>query len=263
MNKVLVVVDMQNDFIDGSLANPMAQVIVNDVAKYVASFDGLIVFTRDTHEENYLETREGKNLPVPHCIALTDGWQINKEIYAAAENNPKAKILRVNKPTFSAGTQLYAAIKTECESPDEIQICGTCTDICVVSNALSLVGSFQEANIVVLADLCAGLTKEKHYAALEVMRSCQISAIYTHAGLKDFVTQCLPSDFFDENGTLSKHVASDIGYDIKSDIEASRFNPLSAYGNYDYEVAFDEWYDLFVWDEIIPILVELGAIDEE
>lgn len=76
MNKVLVVVDMQNDFIDGSLANPMAQVIVNDVAKYVASFDGLIVFTRDTHEENYLETREGKNLPVPHCIALTDGCDV-------------------------------------------------------------------------------------------------------------------------------------------------------------------------------------------
>lgn len=261
--KVLVVVDMQNDFIDGSLANPMAQEIVHDVAKYVALFDGLIVFTRDTHEENYLETREGKNLPVPHCIALTDGWQINKEIYAAAENNPKAKILRVNKPTFSASTQLYVAIKTECESPDEIQICGTCTDICVISNALSLVSSFQEANVVVLADLCAGLTKEKHSAAIEVMRSCQISPIYTYVGLKDFVRRCLPREYFDKNGTLTKHVASDVGYDIKQDIEKSRFNPMSAYGDYDYNMAFDEWYDLFLWDEIVPILIELGAISEE
>lgn len=175
--KVLVVVDMQNDFIDGSLANPMAQTIVHKVAKYVSTFKGLIVFTRDTHDEDYLNTREGKHLPVPHCIALTDGWQINEKIYEAAENNPNAEILRVNKSTFSAGSPLYAAIKTKCEFPDEIQICGTCTDICVVSNALSLVGSFVKANIVVLADLCAGLTKEKHEAALEVMRSCQIEVI--------------------------------------------------------------------------------------
>lgn len=177
MNKVLVVVDMQNDFIDGSLANPMAQAIVHKVANYVSTFEGLIVFTRDTHDEAYLNTREGENLPVPHCIAMTDGWNINQEIYEAAENNPKSKILKVNKPTFSAGTQLAVAIKTECEFPDEIQICGTCTDICVVSNALSLVGAFDRANIVALANLCAGLTKEKHEAALEVMRSCQIEVI--------------------------------------------------------------------------------------
>lgn len=177
MDKVLVIVDMQNDFIDGALANPMAQAIVNDVANYVSTFDGLIVFTRDTHEEDYLDTREGKNLPIPHCIAMTDGWSINKKIYEAAEKNTKAKILKVNKPTFSAGTQLYVAIKTVYEFPEEIQICGTCTDICVVSNALALVGMFDKANIVALADLCAGLTKEKHEAALEVMRSCQIKVI--------------------------------------------------------------------------------------
>ncbi len=257
MNKVLVVVDMQNDFIDGSLANPMAQAIVHDVAKYVASFDGLIVFTRDTHEENYLETREGKHLPVPHCIALTDGWQINKEIYAAAENNPKAKILRVNKPTFSAGTQLYVALKTECESPDEIQVCGTCTDICVVSNALSLVGLFQEANIVALADLCAGLTKEKHEAALEVMRSCQIEIKNSYVGLENFINEWAKQNhYFNEQGNLSEHVVYDVGYDLKPDIEQSEFNQSS-------QGDFDGWYDLFLEDVIIPILTKLGAVNED
>lgn len=183
MNKVLVVVDMQNDFIDGSLANPTAQTIVPKIVDYVSAFKGLIVFTRDTHEEDYLKTREGKNLPVPHCIALTDGWDINQEIYKAAEHNPNAQILKVNKPTFSAGTQLAVAIKTKCESPEEIQVCGTCTDICVVSNALALVGLFDKANIVTLADLCAGLTKEKHEAALEVMRSCQIKVVNSNENI--------------------------------------------------------------------------------
>lgn len=172
--KVLVVVDMQNDFIDGSLANPMAQAIVQKVANYVSTFEGLIVFTRDTHYDDYLNTREGKKLPIPHCIKLTDGWNINKDIYKVALKNRKAKVVNIDKSTFSAGTQLAVAIKSECEFPDEIQICGTCTDICVVSNALALVTLFDEANIVVLADLCAGVTKEKHEAALEVMRSCQI-----------------------------------------------------------------------------------------
>lgn len=177
MNKVLIVVDMQNDFIDGALANPMAQAIVHDVANYVSTFEGLTLFTRDTHDANYLKTREGKNLPIPHCMELTDGWKINNEIYLAAKNNVKSKILIIEKSKFSAETQLYLAIKAVCDSPGEIQVCGTCTDICVISNVLSLVSIFPDANIVVLEDLCAGLTKEKHEAALEVMRSCQVNII--------------------------------------------------------------------------------------
>lgn len=176
-NNVLVAVDMQNDFIDGSLANPLAQAIVKKVAKYVAKFEGLIVFTRDTHNKDYLETREGKHLPVPHCIAQTDGWNINSEIYKAADNNKKARVIIVNKSTFGAGTSLYVGIKTIFEKPDEIQFCGTCTDICVVSNVLGTIGNFKEAKITVLKDLCAGLTKEKHKAAIEVMQSCQVEVI--------------------------------------------------------------------------------------
>jgi nicotinamidase-related amidase len=176
-NKVLVVVDMQNDFIDGALANPLAQKIVDKVAKYISKFEGLIVFTRDTHQKDYLETREGKHLPVPHCIAMTNGWQINSKIFKAAEDNKKARVIVVNKSTFSAGTSLYVGIKTVFEYPNEIEVCGTCTDICVVSNALSLIGSFKEARISVLEKLCAGLTKEKHKAAIEVMRSCQIEVV--------------------------------------------------------------------------------------
>lgn len=255
--KVLVVVDMQNDFIDGSLANPMAQAIVNKVANYVSNFEGLIVFTRDTHEEDYLDTREGKNLPVPHCIALTEGWNINTEIYAAAERNPKATILKVNKPTFSAGTPLYVAIKTKCEFPEEIQLCGTCTDICVVSNALNLVTLFSKANILVLADLCAGLTKEKHDAALEVMRSCQITVINSNDELRAFVhSWAQEHGYFNNEGTLSDCTLYDVGYDLKPDIEASKFNEAT-------KDAFDEWYDIFLEDELVPILLELGAVSED
>lgn len=174
---VLVVVDMQNDFIDGSLANPLAQAIVKKVAKYVAKFEGLIVFTRDTHNKDYLETREGKHLPIPHCIAQTDGWNINNEIYKAADNNKKARVIIVNKSTFGAGTSLYTGIKTIYENPDEIQFCGTCTDICVVSNVLATISNFKKAKITVLQDLCAGLTKEKHKAAIEVMKSCQVEVV--------------------------------------------------------------------------------------
>lgn len=255
--KVLVVVDMQNDFIDGSLANPLAQSIVHKVANYVATFNGLIVFTRDTHDEDYLSTREGKNLPIPHCIALTDGWDINQEIYKAAEHNPNVQILKVNKPTFSAGTQLAVAIKTKCESPEEIQVCGTCTDICVVSNTLALVGMFDKATIIALADLCAGLTKEKHEAALEVMRSCQIKVINSNDGLREFVRNWVKTyNYLNADGTLSDYVASDVGYDLKPDIEESRFNQAA-------KDDFDDWYDIFLDDEIIPILVELGAISED
>lgn len=177
-HKVLVVVDMQNDFIDGSLKNVAAQAIVPKIADYVSSFKGLIVFTRDTHRENYLETREGKHLPIPHCIVKTEGWQINKEILDAARSNGQARVMIVDKATFSAGTSLSRTIKMACgEYVESIEFCGTCTDICVISNALAMIGEFTASDIIVHKDLCAGLTKEKHNAALEIMRSCQIEVI--------------------------------------------------------------------------------------
>lgn len=176
-NKVLIVVDMQNDFIDGALANPSAQAIVTKVAKYVSKFEGLIVFTRDTHHDNYLSTREGKYLPIPHCIHQTAGWQINEKIYKAASDNKKARVVVLDKTHFSAGNSITVAIRTIYSDVAEIELCGTCTDICVVSNALNISTCFRDAKITVHKDLCAGLTKEKHEAALEVMRSCQIEVV--------------------------------------------------------------------------------------
>ena len=177
-NKVLVAVDMQNDFIDGPLSNKAAQDIVPKIAKYISKFEGLVVFTRDTHGLNYLDTREGKHLPIPHCIAQTQGWQVNAEILKAAKDNRKVRTIFVDKQTFSAGTSLFTAIYSIYgKDIESIELCGTCTDICVISNALSLIGSFRTGEIIVHESLCAGLTEEKHKAALEVMRSCQIEVV--------------------------------------------------------------------------------------
>ncbi len=176
--KVLVVVDMQNDFIDGALANEAAQAIVPKIADYISRFKGLVVFTRDTHHKNYLDTREGKHLPIPHCIARTQGWQVNAEILKAAQDNPKVCTIFVDKQSFSAGTDLFRAISNRWgEDIESIELCGTCTDICVISNALELIGDFRDGEIIVHESMCAGLTKEKHEAALEVMRSCQIGVV--------------------------------------------------------------------------------------
>lgn len=174
--KVLVVVDMQNDFIDGALSNTDAQAIVKDIAQLVSSWQGLIVFTRDTHDSHYLNTQEGKYLPVPHCIKDTNGWQINQQIFDSANNNVNAQIVVVDKPTFGAGNLLYDAITKYCV-PQEIVFCGTCTDICVVSNVLAIKALLPETPVKVLAHYCAGVTKQKHNAALEVMQSCQAQII--------------------------------------------------------------------------------------
>ena len=179
MNKVLVVVDMQNDFIDGALANKSAQKIVSKMASFVSSWNGTIVFTRDTHNNDYLNTMEGKYLPVPHCLENTEGWQINKTILDAATKNKKARFIFLNKTAFGAANSLATCIRSvhEEETIDEIVMCGTCTDICVVSNALGIKSILTETPIKVLASLCAGLTPAKHKAALEVMRSCQIEVL--------------------------------------------------------------------------------------
>lgn len=165
MKKVLIVIDMQKDFVDGSLANQAAQEIVTPIAEYIRAFDGKVIATRDTHETEYLTTAEGKRLPVEHCIKGTDGWKIMDEIAAALQER-NAVIL--DKPTFG---YLGWGILGEY---DEAVLIGTCTDICVVSNALILKAMFPDLNVKVVGNLCAGTTKENHSAALQVMRCCQV-----------------------------------------------------------------------------------------
>ena len=172
MKKVLVVVDMQKDFVDGALGTAEAVGIVDNVVKKIESTDGDIIVTYDTHHENYMETREGKNLPVPHCIRGTEGWQLDKKVQAAVE---KKGFIAIEKPTFGS-TELPEYIKKN-YNPDEIEIelIGLCTDICVVSNALLVKANFLETTVSVDASCCAGVTVESHNAALTTMKMCQIN----------------------------------------------------------------------------------------
>lgn len=164
--KTLIVVDMQNDFIDGALGTKEAQAIVPNVKKKIKEYKSRgdeIIFTRDTHEANYLDTNEGKHLPVEHCIYGTHGWEIANGL--EVEN-----CWYVNKPTFGW---------THWNKHDfnEVEIIGLCTDICIVSNALILKAMFPEINITVDASCCAGVTPESHNAALTTMKMCQINVI--------------------------------------------------------------------------------------
>ena len=174
--KILIVVDMQHDFIDGSLANTAAQKIIPNIAKKIQDFDGdLIVFTRDTHSENYLETSEGKLLPIKHCIENTEGWQIHPDLIKVADSHTKPFYV-IDKPTF--GYKDWSVFFSRHNiTPTEIEIIGVCTDICIISNTLILKAVYPDANFTIDASCCAGLTKEKHQAALDVMGSCQVNVI--------------------------------------------------------------------------------------
>ena len=174
--KYLIIVDMQNDFISGSLANEAAQRIVKPLANYIKEFQGTMIFTRDTHSEDYLDTYEGKNLPVKHCIMDTDGWQINDELLDAVISKEKHAYV-FDKPTFGYASRLANFIKQFDQYPTSIEFTGTCTDICVISNVLGLKEFFPEIDIIVHSNLCAGLSEEKHNAALEVMKSCQVKVL--------------------------------------------------------------------------------------
>ncbi len=176
MKDILIVIDMQKDFTTGALANPDAVAIIEGIKERIASFTGRVIFTRDTHGENYLSTMEGKHLPVPHCIEGTAGHEIEPVLFAAAKENPNVTVEVLDKPSFGAGTRLYEKI-CEGEGAEKIFFCGTCTDICVVSNALILKSLLPETPMAVYGDLCAGLTREKHEAALSVMQSCQIEIL--------------------------------------------------------------------------------------
>ena len=170
MRKILIVIDMQNDFIDAALGTKEAVSIVEAVKDKIRSYaPENVITTMDTHGENYMETQEGKYLPVPHCIKGSEGWKIRSDIAALLEG---AKIYE--KPTF--GSTALAADLKELSGREEIELelVGLCTDICVASNALLLKAFMPEVKISVDASCCAGVTPEKHLAALETMRSCQI-----------------------------------------------------------------------------------------
>lgn len=167
--KILVVVDMQLDFITGSLGSEAAKSIVQNVVDKVKNFNGRVIFTRDTHYENYLNTQEGGKLPVAHCIKNTEGWQICDEL------KPYATEV-IDKETFGS-IDLPQTIKNLENSIDEIEICGLCTDICVISNAMILKAAFPEVNIIVDSSCCAGVTTESHNTALEAMKAVQIEIL--------------------------------------------------------------------------------------
>lgn len=177
--KLLVVVDMQNDFVDGSLGTPEAQAIVPNVVKKIKEWDGDIISTFDHHEYNYMDTNEGRHLPVVHCIGGTVGYQQNKEVAKALleksdNKQPNTSILRVDKPTFGS-TVLPEMIRGK--DVDYIELVGLCTDICVVSNALILKANYPEITIAVDPSCCAGVTPETHQAALTTMKMCQIEMV--------------------------------------------------------------------------------------
>ena len=174
MKKILIVVDMQKDFVDGALGSKEAVAIVDNAVKKIEKFDGDIIVTYDTHYENYSETQEGRNLPGPHCIKGTDGWKLDSKVQAALEGKDYNA---VEKPTFGS-TVLIEYIKENYNTDEiEIELIGLCTDICVVSNALLMKANFPEIKISVDAGCCAGVTPDSHNAALTTMKMCQIYII--------------------------------------------------------------------------------------
>ncbi len=169
----LIVVDMQNDFIDGSLGTPEAVAVVPSVLEKIKNFSGEVIFTRDTHTADYLSTREGKNLPVEHCIKGTHGWKIRAELDELRTTSP------VDKPTFGS-VELVRRLKDYDENTEKISgvtLVGLCTDICVISNAMLIKAFMPETDITVDASCCAGVTPESHLRALESMKSCQINIV--------------------------------------------------------------------------------------
>ena len=174
-NDYLLVIDMQNDFVDGALGTPEAEAIVSAVAARARSFAGTVVFTRDTHGEDYLQTQEGKNLPVPHCVEGTPGWEL---VPALAEAQKALDAPVFDKPTFGSTELASWLVARDAERPiSSIELCGLCTDICVVSNALLVKASLPEVPVRVRASLCAGVTPASHEAALDTMRSCQVEVL--------------------------------------------------------------------------------------
>ena len=169
MQRILIVVDMQNDFIDGALGTAEAVAIVGKVKAKIEGFDGKVIFTRDTHFADYLTTQEGKNLPVEHCIKDSYGWQIRKEL------DVLRKTQAIDKPAFGSA-ELGEILKAEngSEEIESITLIGLCTDICVISNAMLIKAFLPEVKVKVDATCCAGVTPDSHKTALSAMKMCQI-----------------------------------------------------------------------------------------
>lgn len=187
--KVLVIVDMQNDFINGSLGTAEAQSIISNVCNLIKNYADektMIVFTQDTHDSNYLNTLEGKNLPVAHCIYESLGWEINKEVYQSFLDN-KEKYSSLNphgdycilKSTFGSTSlqNLLFKIDDEIEPIEDITLAGVCTGICVLSNAILAKASLPEVPVNVVENCCACVSPESHKTALDAMKLCQINVI--------------------------------------------------------------------------------------
>lgn len=181
MKKILVIVDMQNDFVDENvLGNKECNAVIPKIVEKLNSDkykDCIIIATRDTHNENYLETQEGKNLPVVHCIKNTEGWEIVEPIKEILENK---NAIIVNKPTFGSFDLVEKIRHLEninLEDEYEFELCGVCTGICVISNAMLLKAAFTEAKITIDSNCCACVTPESHNNALEAMKMCQINII--------------------------------------------------------------------------------------
>lgn len=173
MQNILIVVDMQNDFISGALGTPEAVAILPRVETKIKSFDGKVIFTRDTHTEDYLNTAEGKNLPVAHCIRQTSGWQIADSLLPFAKD-----ALVIDKPTFGSLTLAEYLTKENAQNPiANITLIGLCTDICVISNAMLIKAALPEVPLFVDASCCAGVTPESHSRALAAMQVCQIQVL--------------------------------------------------------------------------------------
>ena len=170
MQNILIVVDMQVDFICGALGTKEACEIVSRVKEKIGNFDGKVIYTRDTHEADYMETREGKYLPIPHCIRGTDGWQLHPELRSLRAD------LVVDKPTFGSLRLVENLLAMHEKDPlASVTLIGLCTDICVISNAMLIKAALPEVDIVVDADCCAGVTPQSHETALSAMKACQIT----------------------------------------------------------------------------------------
>lgn len=169
MQDILIVVDMQNDFIDGALGTAEAVAIVPKVAEKVRDFKGTVIFTRDTHGESYMQTQEGRNLPVPHCIKGSRGW----EVCPALE--PLRTGLTIDKPTFGSAELGKVLLELDTKEPvGSITLVGLCTDICVISNAMIAKAFLPEVPVTVDAACCAGVTPESHRNSLSAMKMCQV-----------------------------------------------------------------------------------------
>ena len=183
MYGVLIIIDLQNDFISGSLGTPEASRIVDYVTERIArSKDELILFTQDTHQADYLRTPEGRKLPVEHCLEGTDGWAIHPKILQAWRDNrhtvalPDLKDPIFKKPVFGS-TALVDFLQARRGEINEIEVLGLCTDICVISNAIMIKNTLPEIKISVNKNGCAGVTPKSHQEALNVMSMCQIEVI--------------------------------------------------------------------------------------